>query len=154
VAEAVARIERIVEQIVRAAELRLGPGGTAEARLDLDLGALGPLRVHLGRDAEGAIAVRFEGAGAEAARMLADRGSELVARLEERGLVLSALTVTAADGSVLALSPTASSEAQEAGLRATAEHPAPAGGDEASQRRFEDERRRRQPETPLVEGEE
>jgi hypothetical protein len=155
-AEAVARIERIAEQIVRAAELRLGPGGTAEAHLELDLGALGPLRVNLGRDAEGTIGVRFEGAGAEAARLLAERGSELVARLEARGLVLSEVTLRAADGSALSLTPPASSQTPEAdaGLRPGARPAAPEGGDEASRQRFEDERRRRPPEAPVIEDEE
>ncbi len=100
-AEAVARVERIAAEIVRAVEVRLGPAGTAEVRLELDLGGLGQVRVALHRDAAGTLAVRFHGAGPEASRLLVDQGSTLVARLEARGLALGEVVMTAADGSVV-----------------------------------------------------
>jgi hypothetical protein len=102
-ADAVARVERIAEQIVRAVEVRLGPGGTAEARLELDLGGLGQLRVALHRDAEGTLAVRFDAAGPEASRLLVEQGQDLVARLEARGLALREVSLAGADGSLVRL---------------------------------------------------
>jgi hypothetical protein len=102
-ADAAARIERIAEQIVRAVEVRLGPGGTGEVRLELDLGGLGPLRVALHRDAEGTLAVRFDAARPEASRLLVDQGRDLVARLEARGLALREVVTTGADGSLVRL---------------------------------------------------
>ena len=100
-AEAVARVERIAEQIVRAVEVRLGPAGTAEVRLELNLGDLGQVRVVLARDAEGKVAVRFDGAGAEAGRLLADRGQELAGRLEARGIALREVAMTDANGTLV-----------------------------------------------------
>ncbi len=99
-AEAVARVERIADQIVRAVEVRLGPAGTAEVRLELDLGGLGQVRVALHRDAAGTLAVRFDAAGPEASRLLVDQGGNLVARLEARGLALREVVMTGADGSL------------------------------------------------------
>ena len=145
-AEAVARIERIAEQIVRAAELRLGPGGTAEARLQLDLGGLGQLRVALERNAEGAIAVRFEGAGPEAARRLVDHGAELVARLEARGLAVREVSLASPEGPVVRLGPAPEAPAADVARHAAGD-PA-ASRHEADRGRQDEERQRRQAEPP------
>jgi hypothetical protein len=100
-ADAVARVERIAEQIVCAVEVRLGDRGSAEVRLELDLGGLGQLRVALHRDAEGTLAVRFDRAGPEASRLLVDQGGDLVARLEAKGLALREVVLAGADGSLV-----------------------------------------------------
>jgi hypothetical protein len=150
-ADAVVRVERIAEQIVKAAEMRLGPGGTAEMRLELDLGGLGQLRVALGRDAEGRVAVRFDGAGPEAARLLVDHGSELVARLEARGLVLREVALTGADGTLVRLgSPTEPAPAELASRHAGD----PAGARGEPDRGSPDDQRRRRGAEPPVEDEE
>ncbi len=151
-ADAVARVERIAEQIVRTVEVRLGPGGTAEVRLELDLGGLGPLRVALGRDAEGMVAVRFDGAGPEAARLLVDHGSELVAKLEARGLALREVVLTGADGSLVRLGSPA--EPTPADLASRLPNDATRDRDEASHHHPEDERRRGRREPTPVEEEE
>ena len=116
-ADAVARVERIAEQIVRAIEVRLGPGGSAEVRLELDLGGLGGLRVALHRDAAGTLAVRFDAASPEASRLLVDRGGDLVARLEARGLALREVVLTGADGSLVRLSSPSGPAADEVASR-------------------------------------
>lgn len=151
-ADAVARIERIAELIVRAAEVRLGPGGTAEARLELDLGGLGQLRVALGRDAEGQIAIRFDGAEPEAARLIVDRGQELVARLEARGLALREVVLTGADGSLVRLGSPAEPTPAELASRLPSE--ASRARDQGSNQEPEDERRRRRRNPTSVEDEE
>jgi len=148
-AEAVARIERIAEQIVRAAEVRLGPGGTAAARLELDLGGLGQLRVALDRNAEGAIAVRFDGAGPEAARLLVDHGAELVARLEARGLALREVALTNAEGLVVRLGPSPDAAAADLASRAVLDLAASREADRGRQ----DDERRRQPAQPQADEE-
>jgi hypothetical protein len=151
-AEAVARIERIAEQILRAAEVRLGPGGTAEARLELDLGGLGQLRVALHRDARGAIAIRFDGAGPEASRLLIDRGDDLVARLEARGLALREVVLTGADGSLVRLGSPAEPAPSDLAPRLPSD--AESAREEASRRQPHDERRRgRRDATPAEEEE-
>ena len=151
-AEALARVERIVELIVRAAEVRLGPGGTAEARLELDLGGLGRLHVALHRDAEGTVAIRFDSAGPEASRLLVEQGQDLVARLEARGLTLGEVSLAGADGSLVRLGSPA--EPAPADLRSLPPNDAETTRDEASDRQPEDERRRGRRDPTPVEDEE
>jgi hypothetical protein len=153
-AEAVARVERIAEQIVRAVEVRLGPGGAAEVRLELDLGGLGQLRVGLHRDAAGALAVRFDAAGPEASRLLVEQGDNLVARLESRGLALREVVMTSADGSVVRIG--TPSDAATAELATRLAEDAARSRHQASLRRAEDRERRgrRAPRRAPEEGEE
>jgi hypothetical protein len=145
-AEAMARVERIAELVLRGVELRLGPDGAAAARLELDLGGLGQLRVALDRSAEGVLAVRFEDAGPQAARLLIEHGGELVARLEARGLALGEVALVGRDGPVVRLGP--APEAQSAELAR------PRSGERAASQRDhdrdgrEDERPRRPPALP------
>jgi hypothetical protein len=153
-ADAVARIERverIAEQILRAAEVRLGPGGIAEARLELDLGSLGQMRVALDRNAEGALAVRFEGAGPEAARLLVDHGAELVARLEARGLALREVALVNPDGTTVRVGPAAEPTAADIASRAAGD---PASARDETSRGSQDDQRRRRPAEPQAEDEE
>ncbi len=131
-AEMVARLEQIAQQIVQAAEVRLGPNGMAEARLELNLGTLGGVSVSLARGEDGALRVAFQNASAEAATALQTHASELLGRLEARGLVVQEITVQGADQADFRLTPT--SQTQEN---------APTG-DDRRQRGFEDERQRRQ----------
>jgi hypothetical protein len=119
-ADAVAMIERIAEQIVRAVEVRLGHGGSAEVRLELDLGGLGQLRVALHRDAAGTLAVRFDAAGTEASRLLVDQGGDLVARLEARGLALREVVMTGAHGSLVRIGTPAEAASPEIASRLAA----------------------------------
>lgn len=126
-AEMVARLEQIALQIVQAAEVRLGPNGAAEARLELNLGNLGGVSVSLARGEDGTLRIAFENASAEAATALSTHASELLGRLEGRGLAVQEITVRGADQADFRLAP------------------ADAGGEEARrQRGFEDERQRRQ----------
>jgi hypothetical protein len=148
----VARIERIADQILRAVEVRLGPGRTAEVRLELDLGGLGQLRVSLGRDAEGTVAVRFDGAGPEATRLLADQGQELVGRLEARGLVLREVVLAGADGSLVRLG--SPSEPVSTDLASRLPEEAARSREQAAERHPEDEGRRRRNDPAPVEEEE
>jgi hypothetical protein len=141
-AEAVARIERIAEQIVRALEVRLGPGGVAGARLELDLGRLGQLRVALDRSAEGALSVRFEGARPEAARLLVDHGAELVAKLEARGLTLREVVLASPEGPVVRLGPVPDAPAADASRRSAAE---PGSSRQEADRGGPDDEQRRRP---------
>jgi hypothetical protein len=142
-AEAVARIERIAEQILRSVEVRLGADGAASARLELDLGGLGRLRVAFDRTAEGTVAIRFEGAAPEAARLLVDHGADLVARLEARGLALGEVALASSEGPLVRLGPAPEPQADEAARRsAAAERTAPR--EEAERGRPDDERQRRQ----------
>jgi hypothetical protein len=137
----IATIERLAAEIVRAAEVRLGPRGTAEARLELSLGELGSLRVALERDAEGSLAVRFEEAGARAAELLRAHAAELAERLDARGLHLREITVASADEPAFRFEPP----------RAT-----PAGAarpsEESRRRRDEDEGRRQPPRREVEEA--
>jgi hypothetical protein len=139
-ADAVARVERIAEQIVRAVEVRLGPGGTAEVRLELDLGGLGQLRVSLHRDAEGTLAVRFDAARPEASRLLVDQGRDLVAGLEARGLALREVVLTGADGSLVRVGSPSGPAAEEIASRLADD--AARAREQASSRQPEDEGRR------------
>jgi hypothetical protein len=150
-ADAVARVERIAEQVLRAVEVRLGAGGTAEARLELDLGGLGQLRVALHRDAEGTLAVRFDAAGPEASRLLVDHGGDLVARLEARGLALREVVLARSDGSVVRLHSPA--EPAPADLASRSPHDGSRTRDEAPGRQPEDERRGRRAAEPVEDEE-
>jgi len=100
-ADVAARVERIAELIVRAAEVRLHSDGSAEARLQLDLGHLGRMDVALARTAEGRIHVTLSPASAEGASLLQARGQELAQRLEARGLNLQELRVESSGETVL-----------------------------------------------------
>ena len=139
-ADAVARVERIAEQIVRAVEVRLGPAGSAEVRLDLDLGGLGQVRVALHRDAEGTLAVRFDAAGPEASRLLVDQGGDLVARLEAKGLALREVVMTGADGSLVRIG--SPSEPATAELVSRLAEDAARRREQASSRQADDRERR------------
>jgi hypothetical protein len=152
-ADAVARIERIAEQIVRAVEVRLGPAGTAEVRLQLDLGGLGQVRVDLVRDAEGKIAVRFEAAGAELGRLLAERGQELAGRLEARGIALREVAMTSADGSLVRIGSPADPVTAELAAR-LAEDAARSREQAASRQADDRERRGRRGSRPVEDEEE
>jgi hypothetical protein len=152
-AEAVARVERIAEQIVRAVEVRLGPAGAAEVRLELDLGGLGQVRVALARDAEGRVAVRFDAAGPEASRLLVDQGGDLVARLEARGLTLREVSMTSADGSLVRIG--SPSEPATAELVSRLAEDAARSREQASSRQADDrDRRRRRGSKPVEEEDE
>ena len=143
-ADAVARIERIAEQLLRAVEVKLGPDGAASARLELDLGGLGSLRVALDRSASGTLAIRFEGASAEAARLLVDHGGQLVERLEARGLALSEVALVSREGPVVRLAPALEAPLADATTRRLAAEAATAER-QSDRRGPEDERRGRQP---------
>ena len=131
-AEMVARLEQIAQQIVQSAEVRLGAHGAAEARLELNLGSLGGVSVSLARGEDGALRVAFQNATAEAATTLQTHASELLGRLEARGLVVQEITVQGADRPDFRLAPSApSTEGPKEG--------------EPGRQGFEDERRRRQP---------
>ena len=136
VSETIAQIERLAEQIVRAAEVRLGPGGAAEARLELSLGELGSLKVALERDAEGGLAVRFEEAGAEAAGLLRAQASELAERLEARGVHLREISVEGNDETTFRFQPPREEAAEREG------QPSREGDDQRRQHS------RREPEAP------
>jgi hypothetical protein len=99
--DAAARVERIADQILLAAEVRLRGDGAVEARLQLDLGRLGRMNVALERTAEGQIRVALEPTSAEGRDLLQARGQELAHRLEARGLKLQALTVESAGETML-----------------------------------------------------
>jgi hypothetical protein len=96
-----ARVERIAEQILQAAEVHLHADGAVEARLQLDLGRLGRLHVALKRTAEGRIRVALEPTTAEARDLCRAHGRELAERLEARGLNVQELTVESAGETVL-----------------------------------------------------
>jgi hypothetical protein len=129
-AEMAALVEQIAGRIVQAAELRLGPEGTAEARFSLNLAALGEAGLHLQRGTDGAIAVLFEARTAELARVLETGLTELVARLEARGLEVREIVVRDPGGATVRVEPGAE-----------------AGATDESRRQAEpDGRRHRQPE--------
>jgi len=151
-ADAVATIDRIAEQIVRAVEVRLGHGGAAEVRLELDLGGLGLLRVALHRDAAGELALRFDAAGPEASRLLVDRGGTLVARLEARGLALREVVMTSADGSLVRIGAPAEPASAEIASRLAAD--AARSRERALSRQTEEHGRRRRRSARPVEDEE
>ena len=99
--DATARLERIAQQIVQAAEVRLHGDGTVEARLQLDLGRLGRMHVALERSADGQIRVTLEPTSAEARNLLEKHGQELANRLEARGVNLQELTVQSSGETLL-----------------------------------------------------
>ena len=151
-ADAAATIERVAEQIVRAVEVRLGHGGSAEVLLELDLGGLGPLRVALHRDAAGALAVRFDAAGPQASRLLVDQGGHLVARLEARGLDLREVVLTSADGSLVRIGAPAEPASAEIASRLAAD--AARSRERALSRQTDEHGRRRRRSARPVEDEE
>jgi hypothetical protein len=97
------------------------------------------------------VAVRFDGAGPEAARLLVNQGKELVARLEGRGLVLREVVLSSADGSIVRLGSAAEPAPDD--LASRLPNATRARG-EASRHQLEDERRRGRGEPPPVEDEE
>jgi len=135
-AEMAARIEHIAQQIVQSAEVTLGPGGTTEARLSLDLGSLGSVNVSLAKGEDGALRVSFQAASAEATSALTTNATDLLGRLESRGLVVHDITVKGTDQADFRLAGAASASHAEAEAQ--------------RQRDFEDGRRRRRP--PEVEA--
>jgi hypothetical protein len=151
-ADAVARVERIAEQIVRGVEVRLGPAGSAEVRLQLDLGGLGQVKVDLVRDAEGKVAVRFDAAGAEASRLLADHGQELAGRLEARGIALREVAMTSPDGSLVRIG--SPSEPATAELAARLAEDAARSREQAASRQADERERRGRRDSKRVEDEE
>ena len=146
-AEMVARIEQIAQQIVQAAEITLGPKGTAEARLELNLGNLGAVHVSLTKGEDGALRIAFSNASAEGATALSTHASELLGRLEGRGLTVQEITVRGTDQADFRLAPTAPPQGGA---------PADAGQDESRrQQGYQDERQRRQrPDMELPDEEE
>jgi flagellar hook-length control protein FliK len=141
-AEMVARLEQIAQQIVQAAEVRLGANGAAEARLELNLGSLGNVHVSVARGEDGTVRVAFENASAQAATALSTHAPELLERLEGRGLAVQEITVQGTDQADFRLAP-----ATPAGGGAAAD---PEGGDARRQQGFDDQRQRRQrPDTEL-----
>jgi flagellar hook-length control protein FliK len=159
--DATARIERIAEQILQAAEVRLHADGAVEARLQLDLGRLGRMHVALERTPEGQIRVALEPTTAEARDLLQAHGKELANRLEARGLRLQALTVESSGETVLHLEgaeretkeTVATRSAVPASESARAE---PAAGPEPppQKERFDEEHERRDRREPGSTGEE
>jgi hypothetical protein len=133
-AEMAALVEQIAGRIVKALELHLGR--EAEARLSLDLAALGEAGLQVQRGADGTIAVRFEAQTAELAQVLVKGLDELSARLEARGLEVREIVVRDPEGATVRVEPGAGT--------ATADE---------SRRQAEDEGRRRQrgPEVPADE---
>jgi hypothetical protein len=135
-AEPAARIERIAEQILLAAEVRLHRDGAVEARLQLDLGRLGRMHVALERTAEGQIRVALEPTSAEARDLLQAHGKQLATRLEARGLKLQALTVESSGETVLRIEGTGketneTTNARAAGPASDSVPADPAAGQEA-----------------------
>ena len=151
-ADAVARIEQIAQQIVQAVELRMGPNGAGEIKLELGLGSLGTVNVSLLRSEEGKIRVGFETTNAETASLIKSRAGDLVTTLETRGVSLSGITVQGPDQASFRLEPpsAAAEAATPAAFRANEPTPPPApaaGGQEAQQRHAydEDRQQRRRP---------
>jgi hypothetical protein len=146
--DATARVERIAEQILLAAEVRLHGDGAVEARLQLDLGRLGRMNVALERTAEGQIRVALEPTTAEGRELVQARGQELANRLEARGLKLQTLTVQSSGETVLQIEGTAREATETTAPRpssaASDSAPTePAAGREASHRERSDEEHER-----------
>ncbi len=120
-AEMVALVEQIGARIVRAVELQLGPEGVAEARFGLDLATLGQAGLLVQRGADGAIAVRFEAQTAELARLLEGGLTDLVARLEARGLEIREIVVRDPEGATVRVEPGSQAGAADESRR-QAEH--------------------------------
>jgi flagellar hook-length control protein FliK len=147
--DAAARVERIAEQILLAAEVRLHGDGAVEARLQLDLGRLGRLHVALERTAEGQIRVALEPMSAEARDLLQARGQDLAHRLEARGLKLQELTVKSSGETVLHVEGAGKETTETVAARPAAPssesvsaEPA-AGREPAQEERFDEEHERR-----------
>lgn len=141
-ADRIAEIERIAEQIVQAAQVRLGPQGAAEARLELNMGRLGPMSVALERTAEGQIRIGFEAATAEASNLLQSRVGELAKQLEARGVALQEITIQSADQPLFRLEP---ATAAQSGLLSPRSEPGTAASPEGEGQRppFEEQERQR-----------
>jgi flagellar hook-length control protein FliK len=153
-----ARIERIAEQILLAAEVRLHGDGAVEARLQLDLGRLGRMNVALERTAEGQIRVALEPTSAEARDLLQARGQDLAHRLEARGLKLQELTVKSSGETVLQIEGGGREATETAASRpavpASDSIPTePAAGREPGQRERSDEEHERRDRRQRHEGE-
>lgn len=126
--EMAALVERIAGGIVHAVEVQLGTDGVAQARLVLDLASLGQAGVQVQRGADGAVAVRFDGVTAELGQRLQDGLSDLVARLEARGLEVREIVIRDTEGATVRVEP---------GREATAEEEARRQAEEDSRRRHQ-----------------
>jgi hypothetical protein len=145
-AEMAARIEQIAQQIVQTAEVRLGPSGGAEARLELNLGALGNVHVSVVRGEDGALRIAFENASTQAGEALTTHATELLERLETRGLPVQEITVQGADQADFRLAPTRHAEG---GSGADAE-----AREGRRQQGFEDQRQKRRDQEAAIPGDE
>lgn len=154
-ADRVAEIQRIADQILQAAEVRLGATGAAEVRLELNLGSLGSMKVDLNRTAEGQIRVAFETVTVEASNLLREHAGELASKLEARGVALRELTVRSADQATFRLDTGAA--APEAPRPAEPVRAAASSGEAQAQGRrqqYDQERERRQPRQEIPESDE
>ncbi len=95
--EAAALIQRIVDRIVDAVQVRMYAGGAAEVHMELHMGRLGPMTVELHRTPEGQLRIDFQATTVEAQQLLTDHVSELAGRLEARGLALQEVAVRMPD---------------------------------------------------------
>jgi hypothetical protein len=138
-ADRAAEIQQIVDRLVEAVQVKLLPGGAAEARLELDMGTLGKMSVTLHRTEEGNIRVGFETATAQAAEMLKTHASELGTRLEARGIALQEITVAGADQPAFRLEGSAATDAPV--KAAAAEDKGQARHEQGDQERSAQERR-------------
>jgi hypothetical protein len=152
-AEAAARIEEIARRIVESVELRLGPRGAAELRLELSLGALGHLRVAVSRGEDGRLRLGFESASEKASELVRTRVDELKTALDARGVVLQEVSVKGPEGPTFRLEP--GEPAAAAPASESTPVAAPRSGDEAAWRQEgEDREGRRRPDRPEAEDEE
>jgi hypothetical protein len=134
-AEMAARIEQIAQQIVQAAEVRLGPTGGAEARLELNLGALGNVHVSVARGEDGGLKIAFENASLQAGEALTTNATELLERLEGRGLNVQEITVKGTDQADFRLAPTRHAEGGSPADAQTRERHREQGSEDERQRR-------------------
>jgi len=108
--EAAALVQRIVDRIVDAVQVRMYAGGATEVHMELNMGRLGPMTVELHRTPEGQLRIDFQATTAEAQQLLTDHVSELTGRLEARGLALQEVTVRLPDQPELRWTPPATSQ--------------------------------------------
>lgn len=95
--EAAALIQRIVDRIVDAVQVRIYAGGATEVHMELNMGRLGPMTVEVHRTPEGQLRIDFQATTVEAQQLLTDHVSELTGRLEARGLALQEVAVRMPD---------------------------------------------------------
>ncbi|MCS7312587.1 MAG: flagellar hook-length control protein FliK [Acidobacteria bacterium] len=95
--EAAALIQRIVDRIVDAVQVRMYASGATEVHMELNMGHLGPITVELHRTPEGQLRIDFQATTVEAQQLLTDHMSDLTSRLEARGLALQEVVVRLPD---------------------------------------------------------